>query len=173
MTVNTSAAYGMYPHNAPLHHVMHTLSQSGFNKEDICMMVSPKHAIATVLRQASIFNTEPDSNAITAGLMGWLLEFGAVMIPSVGFFIRSQAFLRALVTNNSSGLCGSSRTLVGLGFPESDAERFESQLREVGVLVYVACQESARAAWAVEVLRRTGAREPARLETEMAAEAAA
>src|SRR5579863_274056 len=96
--------------------------------------------------------------------MRWIFEFGAVMIPTVGFSIRSQAFLRALVTGkDSSTLCGKSRPLVGLGFSEYDADRFENQLRDVGVLVYVACPEKKNAAWAVEVLRQTGAHEPALL----------
>ena len=52
------------------------------------------------------------------------------------------------------------------GFSERDAKRFESQLREMGVLIYVACAERAHAAWAVEILRRTGAEEPGLLEQE-------
>jgi hypothetical protein len=34
----------------------------------------------------------------------------------------------------------------------------------MGVLIYVACTESANAEWAVEILRRTGAKEPGLLE---------
>ena len=98
--------------------------------------------------------------------MSWLFEFGAVVIPTVGFFVRSQAFLRALVTNGNSGC------LVGLGFSERDAKRFESQLCEMGVLIYVACAEGANAASAMEILRRTGAKEPGLLEQEAYMEAA-
>lgn len=172
MAVNTPAAYGMYPHDAALHQVVQTLNQSGFHKEDICMMVSPRHPIAASVRETNILNAEPEASAVTAGLIGWLFEFGAVMIPTVGFFVRSQAFLRALVRTDSPAR-GSSRTLVGLGFSESDAERFENQLREVGILVYVACPESARTTCAAEVLRQTGAQEIATLETDLVVEATA
>jgi len=135
--MNPSGAYGMYAQDAQLEQVMLTLNQSGFDKQDICMMVSPSHPLAKVLRQGEVLNADRESG-IAAGLMRWLLEFGAVMVPTVGFFIRSQAFLRALVTGKeSASLCGKSRPLVGLGFSEYDAERFESQLRDVGVLVYV------------------------------------
>lgn len=168
MALNTPAAYGMYPHDVALQQVVQTLNESGFDKEDICMMVSPSHPIAASVRETNILNAEPKASAVTAGLIGWLFEFGAVMIPTVGFFVRSQAFLRALVTADSPAPCGRSRTLVGLGFSEGDAERFENQLREVGVLVYVACPESASTStsWAVEVLRQTGAQEIATLELE-------
>jgi len=174
MSVNNAAAYGMYPQEVALHEVVHTLNQAGFENEDICMMLSPTHPIATVVREASILNSEREASAVTAGLIGWLSEFGAVVIPTVGFFIRSQAFFHALVVaKESPALCSNTKTLVGLGLPESDAERFESQLREVGVLVYVSCQESAKTGWAREMLRRTGANETATLESGMYAGAAA
>jgi hypothetical protein len=174
MSVNSAAAYGMYPQEVALHDVVHTLNQAGFENEDICMMLAPTHPIATIVREASILNAEREASAVTAGLIGWLSEFGAVVIPTVGFFIRSQAFFHALVVaKDAPALCGSTKTLVGLGFPENDAERFETQLREVGVLVYVSCAESAKTGWAREMLLRTGARETATLEKGMYAGLAA
>jgi len=174
MAVSTPAAYGMYPHDVELHQVVQTLNQSGFGKEDICMMVSPSHPIATTVREANILNADPQASAIAAGLIGWIMKFGAVIIPTVGLYIRSQAFLHALgVRKDSPGLRGNSRALVGLGFSEGDAIRFERQLRDMGALVYVTCSESDRTTRAIELLRRTGARETAALEKEVALEAVA
>jgi hypothetical protein len=175
MTVSTQAAYGMYAQDVALQQVVQTLNQSGFDKEDICMMVSPRHPIATTVREANILNAEPETSAADAGLIGWLMKFGAVMIPTVALFIRSQAFLQALVVREDSpNAYGNSKALVGLGFSEGDALRFERQLREAGVLVYVACPENSKTTWAVELLRRSGARETATLgEKEVALEAAA
>ncbi|MGA8270639.1 MAG: hypothetical protein WB919_03710 [Candidatus Sulfotelmatobacter sp.] len=178
MVVNT-AAYGMYSQNVPLNDLVHTLNQAGFGNEDICMMLSPTHPVAELVRDASLFNSDRGTTAATAGLIGWLSEFGAVMIPTVGFFVRSQVFLQALmVARDAPALCGNARTLAGLGFSDGDAERFESQLRKLGVLVYVSCSESAKTSWACEVLRHSGAGEAAILEegetitTAMAAAAA-
>jgi len=175
MAVSTQAAYGVYAQDVALQQVVQTLNQFGFDKEDICMMVSPRHPIATTVREANILNAEPETSAAAAGLIGWLMKFGAVMIPTVGLFIRSQAFLQALVVKkDSSSAYGNSKALVGLGFSEGDALRFEQQLREAGVLVYVACPENSKTTWAAELLRRTGARETAMLgEKEVALEAAA
>jgi hypothetical protein len=172
MSVHMPAAYGMYPHDVALHDIVQTLNQAGFEKEDICMMLSPAHPIATIVREASFLNTEREASAVTAGLIGWLSEFGAVLIPTVGFFIRSQEFFRALVVaKDSPALCGNTRPLVSLGFSEIDAERYENQLREVGVLVYVSCPESAKTDWARELLHRTGAEEAStlRFDTNVAA----
>lgn len=168
MTVNTAAAYGIYSQDAALSEIVHTLNQAGFNNEDICMMLAPTHPIAAAVREASLFSSERDDSSASAGMIGWLSAFGAVLIPTVGFFIRSQAFLHALMTSREApALCGNARTLVGLGFSEIDAERYETQLRNLGVLVYVACDENAKTQWAQEVLRHTGARETATLPDQM------
>jgi hypothetical protein len=164
MTMNT-AAYGIYSQDIALTDIVRNLNQAGFENESICMMLPPRHPIASIVRDASLFNTEKEANAVTAGLIGWLSEFGAVLIPTVGFFIRSQAFFHALmVAREAPTLCGNARTLVGLGFSEKEAQRFEDQIGNLAVLVYVSCAEGARTLWAREVLRHTGAQEAATLE---------
>jgi len=170
MAVNAAAAYGLYTQDVALADIVKNLNQAGFDNEDICMMLSPAHPIASMVRDAGLFNSEKETNAVTARLIGWLSEFGAVLIPTVGFFIRSQAFFHALmVAREAPSLCGSVRSLVGLGFSEADAERFEDQLDGLGVLVYISCAEVAKTLWAREVLRHTGAHEAATLEERMCA----
>jgi hypothetical protein len=173
MAGNAPGAYGIYPQDVALQQVVQMLSRSGFALDDICMMVSPKHPLAKVVRDGNIFDAGVEHATVTATLMAWLFEFGAVMIPTIGFFVRSQAFLRALVTGESSALCGSSSALVGLGLSESDARRFEKEIRNVGILVFVTCSGTAQAAHALEVLRKTGAREPAMIAYGLAAGAVA
>lgn len=117
MTVNTSAAYGIYSRDTKLLHVMDTLIESGFDKEDICVIISPRHPIATFVREANILNAGRKESRATERFIGWLFEFGAVVIPTVGFFVRSQTFLHALVARKDSPiLCGTTRALVGLVF---------------------------------------------------------
>jgi hypothetical protein len=168
MAMSAAAAYGLYSQDVAVSDIVRNLNQAGFENEDICMMLPAAHPIASIVRDASLFNSEKGASAVTAELIGWLSEFGAVLIPSVGFFIRSQAFFRALmVTDDAPALCGNARTLVGLGFSEEEAERFEDQLGDFAVLVYVSCAEGAKTQWAREVLRHTGARESATLEDKM------
>src|SRR5260370_25059523 len=130
------------------------------------MMLSPAHPIATVVRDASILNGEREAIAATAILIGWLSQFGAVVIPTVGVFIRSQAFFHALMgAKDGWALCRSSKTLEVLGFPKDEAERFENELRHVGLLVYVSCPETAKTNCAVELWQRMRASEAAILAT--------
>ncbi|MFY9681228.1 MAG: hypothetical protein WA416_14655 [Candidatus Sulfotelmatobacter sp.] len=172
--MSTTAAYGFYPQDIALTDVVRNLNLAGFENESICMMLPPGHPIASIVRDASLFNAEKEATAATAGLIGWLSEFGAVLIPTVGFFIRSQAFFHTLmVAREAPALCGNARTLMGLGFSEEEAERFEDQLGNLGALVYVSCVESAKTQWAREVLRHTGAQEAATLEEQLSAAATA
>jgi len=174
MAMSAAAAYGLYSQEVAVSDIVHNLNQAGFENEDICMMLPAAHPIASIVRDASLFNSERGASAVTAKLIGWLSEFGAVLIPSVGFFIRSQAFFHALmVTNNAPALCGNAKTLVGLGFSEQEAERFEDQLGDFGVLVYVSCAEGTKTQWAREVLRHMGAQEAATLEDRMCVAATA
>jgi hypothetical protein len=170
-----NAAYGVYSDDVPMHDVVRKLNKAGFHKEDICLMLARTHPISTVVREAGIRGAaDREASAVAVELIEWLSEFGAVVIRTFGFFIRSQMFLHALLTTREApALCGNSDTLMELGFSKNDARRLENQLCEGGVLVYVACSEGARAEWARELLQRIGAQEAAELdlcqETETAA----
>ena len=173
MSATGTAAYGMYARHVALPEVVCALRQAGFATQDICMVLSPAHPDAAHLGDASPF--EEDANTGTcARMIAWYSEFGAVVIPTVGFFVRSTSFLQALTDEqNSPVLSRWSRTLMGLGFSPDDATRLGHQLTDVGALVYVSCAESAMATGAIELLRRTGAREAASLGLESAAAMAA
>lgn len=164
MKANQAAAYGMYPRTAALPEIVYALNRAGFENEDTCMVLSPAHPVATVVRDAKIVNVGRDESALSARMIGWFSEFGAVVIPTVGFFIRSHAFFQALlIEQNFPALSRGSRTLLGLGFSEPEAKRLGHQLSDVGAMVYVTCRESDQADCAIELLRRTGAKEAASL----------
>lgn len=169
-----SAAYGMYSRNIDLPDIVSTLNQAGFGNEDICMVISPAHPVASIVRDARIIGANLQESAAGADMIGWFSEFGAVVIPTVGFFIRSQAFFHAfMIEQDFSPMCAQSKSLAGLGFSKDDASRLGRQLGDVGAMVYVACPERARADWAIELLKRTGAKEAAGLEATKAAAAVA
>ena len=149
------AAYGFYPQTTGLQNVTKTLLHGGFDKENICMLLPAEHPIATVVRQASSHGVEGPANAEAAGLIGWLSQFGAVLIPKFGVFIRSQQFLRTLVTGDAP----SGGTLAALGFPDEEVRRFSGKPGDPGVLLYLSCPEQAKTGWALELLRGTGAQE--------------
>lgn len=164
MTANGMAAYGIYSRNVALPEVVCALSQAGFDKQDICMVLSPAHPDAEAVRDASMFGDADARTSVSARMIRWFSEFGAVFIPTVGFFLRSEAFFPALTADhNSTTLSRGSHTLLSLGFSPAEAKRLGQQLSDVGALVYVPCTEGSRASGIIDLLRRTGAREAASL----------
>ncbi len=164
-----TAAYAMYPRNVALPEVVCALNRAGFDKAEICMVLSPAHPDA-----ATIFEGDGAAGSANAQMIAWFSEFGAVFIPTVGFFIRSQAFCQPLLgEHNSPALSRSCRTLLGLGFPQEEAKRLGHQLADFGALVYVSCPEVARADGAIQLLQEMGAREASRLGTDRNLSAAA
>lgn len=165
MTSSGSAAYGIYSRYVALPEVVSALNRAGYHKENICMVLSPAHPDAAVF-QATTDDVRGSDSATIARMIGWFSGLGAVVIPTVGVFVRSQAFLNALFTEKpSSALSRGSRTLVDLGFPTDDAKRLGARLSDVGALVYVSCLENGGAMSVIELLRRTGAHEAASLRT--------
>jgi hypothetical protein len=158
MATNALAAYGIFPDCVVIGDVLKTLNLGGFDSKDICMMLSPTHPIASIVREANVLDTEREASA--KGMIDWLGKFGAVVIPTVGFFVRSREFVQAIVSDKTPvSRRGRSSTLMGLGFSERDADHVENRLRDVGVLLYVSCPESAKSKCALELLRNTGAEE--------------
>jgi hypothetical protein len=165
MRVNETAAYAMYPRTVALPEVVCALNRAGIGNEDICMVLSPAHP------DASVFDSEAASSA---RMIAWFSELGAVFIPTVGFFIRSQAFFPPSSMEQSfPSLSRGSKTLLNLGFPQEEAKRLGRELSDFGALVYIPCSESAKAETAMEVLQNLGAREASTLGPMKAAAVAA
>jgi hypothetical protein len=170
-----TAAYGMYSRDVALPDVVCALNRAGFDKENICMVLSPAHPDAAIFQdsQDSTSGMTGHECSPTARMIRWFSEFGAVVIPTIGVFIRSQDFFSALLANPSpSALSRGSRTLMDLGFSQDDAKRLGMRLCDVSALVYVSCPEGTKAIGAIELLRRTGAQEASSLGAMTAAAAA-
>lgn len=174
MSTSGTAAYGMYPRSVALPDVVCALNQAGFENKDICMVLSPAHPDAAAVSEASILGDKRSASAHSARVIRWFSGFGAVVIPTVGLFIRSEMFFHALVAAPlAPALSRGSGTLVGLGFSTDDARRLGHQLCDVNAMVYVSCRKDTDTQGAIELLRNTGAREAASLGSQRTAAAAA
>lgn len=172
MNANGTAAYGMYSRHVALPDVVCALNQAGFENKDICMVLSPAHPDAAAVSDAGMLDDKPSEAARRARAIRWFSGFGAVVIPTVGLFIRSEMFFQALVAGPpASALSRGSGTLVGLGFSTDDAKRLGHQLCDVNAMVYVSCRKDSDTQGAIELLRNAGAREAARLENKALAPA--
>jgi len=134
------------------------------------MMLSPTHPIAALVRDASLFNSECASNAVTAGTHRLALWLWCRALPTVvsssgrrlssrfdGFTRRPQPLWQC----PNSG---------GPWIFDDEAARFEDQL---GVLVYVSCPESAKTMWAAKCCATPAPAKLATMEQRLTATAAA
>jgi len=135
---------------------LEALNQAGFQNEEICVLLAPQHPIAEIVKDACRAPA-PDSAACSASLVEWLGRMGAVVIPGVGFFVRSQQFLEAwLETNDGAADCS---LLSPLGIADGEARRIENDLCQDSAVIFVLSAKVADAEWAKEILLRSGAGE--------------
>lgn len=173
MIETKAAAYAVYSRHVPLFDVAKTLNQAGFDNKEICMVLSPAHPVAQIVREANVLELERESRVLSARMIGRVSELGAFVIPSVGFFVRSQEFFQAFVTDHEWLASVRSKTLASLGFSNEEVERLDQQICDrIGALIYVSCQEDARTDQAIELLRNAGAWEAASMQQKQHAAAA-
>lgn len=155
----TAAAYGVFSQGIPLQSVVATLNQKGVQNQDICVLLAPAHPIAARMHEMNTDVYEPRSKASLSRLVEWVSKLGAVSVPGVGVFIRSGAYMGALMESNErSVLCRNWKTLSRLGIPEQDTARLENHISGDSGMIYVACEESDSQRVA-EILKETGAQE--------------
>jgi hypothetical protein len=165
MIFSTTAAYAIYPMPVELDQIVDALNSAGCRDEDLCLVLTPTHRLAQAVRDAKVATKVLNSDPLTVGLLQWFSRFGAVIIPGVAFFVSSRVFLRAVLapcpaTHNSAY----ADSLMGLGLPPQEADRYGNRLRLDGIVVFVCCSGAARAHWIRELLRTTGAEEAACLQ---------
>ena len=95
---------------------------------------------------------------VIGGALGWLVGLGTLAIPGLGPFIAAGPLMAALsgaaVGAAAGGIVGG---LVGMGMPEFEARRYESKIKEGGILISVHTEDSGGVERAKKVLMETRA----------------
>ena len=143
--------------------IVENLKNAGFSNNDISVLLPDKgstrefaHKKATKAPEGAA--TGAGTGAVLGGALGWLAGIGALAIPGVGPLIAAGPIMAALsgaaVGGATGGLIGS---LVGMGIPEYEAKRYESQLREGRVLISVHSDDGDETKRAKEIFKNAGA----------------
>src|SRR2546423_2879402 len=116
--------------------IVDNLKTAGFSNSDISVLLPDKagtrdfaHEKGTKAPEGAV--TGAGTGGILGGALGWLAGIGAIAIPGLGPFIAAGPIMAALsgaAIGASAG--GIIRALGGMGSPEDQAKRYESQLRE-------------------------------------------
>jgi hypothetical protein len=99
------------------------------------------------------------TGALIGGTLGWLVGLGAIAtIPALGPLVAAGPIMAALSGAAVGGaLGGVTGALVGFGIPEYEAKRYETFVKEGGILLSVHVDDSTWAKKAKDLLERLGA----------------
>ncbi len=143
MKNENKVVYGICTSRKTVEDVVIRLEEGGFRHEDVSVLFSSPetskefaHTNQTKAPEGALYGGS--AGAVLGGALGWLAGIGAIAIPGVGPFIAAGPIMGMLAGAGagsvSVGLVG---TLVGIGFPEYEARRYEGRIKEGGTLVSV------------------------------------
>lgn len=157
------AVYGIYSSQLQLRDATKSLRASGFRDNDVSVLLPDDSENSELAVEKNTKAPEGAavggaSGAVLGGVLGWLAGAGVLVIPGIGPFIAAGPILGMLSGAGAGGaVAGIAGALVGMGIPEYEARRFESRIKNGGILLSVHCEDDGWAERATRILERTGA----------------
>jgi uncharacterized membrane protein len=157
------AVFGIYPGADDAERAVDTLVREGFANNDISVLLPDNQSSKEFAHEKH--TKAPEGTATGAatggtigGTLGLLAGIGALAIPGLGPFIAAGPIMATLAGIGVGGAVGGLvGALVGVGISEYEAKRYESRVKDGGVLLSVHCATSDDVTRAKELLKRTGA----------------
>ncbi|HWN82200.1 MAG TPA: hypothetical protein VNM87_08910 [Candidatus Udaeobacter sp.] len=143
--------------------IINQLQSVGFSRDDVSVLLSNKEGTTDfAVKHETKAPEGAAAGATTGGLLGgtlgWLVGVGSLAIPGLGPFIAAGPIMAALggaaVGAAVGGLTGG---LIGLGVPEYEAKRYESRLKQGGILISVRVYDDHHKDLAKKIFENAGA----------------
>ncbi len=158
----TSAIFGIYDNRQAVDRAVNTLKDSGYRDKDISILsaeeTSTMHKKATKAPEGAA--TGGSTGALVGATLGWLAGMNVLPIPGRRNFVAAGPILSLLAGAGIGGTIGwLAGALIGMGFPEYEAKRYEGLMKGGGILVSVHADSKDWKNRAMDILERTGARD--------------
>lgn len=157
--------FGIYDTRDHVEAGVERLKHEGFASSEISVLLpeaggSEKFAHEKATKAPEGVTTGASTGLVVGGALGWLVGIGALAIPGVGPFIAAGPII-ALMAGAGTGaaLGGIAGGLIGMGIPEYEAKRYETYVKDGGILLSVHTGNSDMMERAESVLKETGARD--------------
>lgn len=143
LTQGNKVVYGLFETRAALETAVGRLKAEGFQSSDISALLPTAEGSKEFAHQKDTKAPEAASagaagGAVLGGALGWLAGIGTLAIPGLGPFVAAGPILATLGGAGIGGtLGGIAGALVGMGIPEYEAKRFESSVKDGGMLLSV------------------------------------
>ncbi len=164
-TDDHKAVFGIYETRSAVENGVQRLKQQGFSNAEISVLLPEDGGSENLAHEKSSkgpegVTTGAGTGFVIGGALGWLVGIGALAIPGVGPFIAAGPII-ALMAGAGTGaaLGGIAGGLIGMGIPEYEAKRYETFVKDGGILLSVHTANSALIEKAELALKETGARD--------------
>jgi len=137
------AVFGIFDSRSSLESTVDNLKISGFRNTDISILMPSAESTKNFAHEKATKAPEGAATGGTSGLavggiLGWLAGIGALAIPGIGPFVAAGPIVGAIAGAGIGGaLGGIAGALIGLGIPEYEAKRYESLVKDGGMLLSV------------------------------------
>lgn len=159
------SVFGIYQTRMSVEKAVDRLKAESFSNSDISVLMpekggSEKFAHENSTKAPEGATTGASTGLVVGGALGWLVGIGALAIPGVGPLIAAGPIVAMLAgAGTGAAVGGIAGGLVGLGIPEYEAKRYESYIKEGGILLSVHTGDADLMKRAKEVLEQTGAKD--------------
>jgi hypothetical protein len=163
MNNNHKIVFGLFDTRSDLERAVNSLKERGFRNSDISALLPTKGDSKDFAHENSTKAPEgAATGAVTGvalgGVLGWLVGVGALAIPGIGPFVAAGPILAAL---GGAGLAGAAGgivgALIGFGIPEYEAKRYETALKDGGMLLSAHAETPEMVVTAKQVFTECGA----------------
>ncbi|MBO9666803.1 MAG: DUF3341 domain-containing protein [Bdellovibrio sp.] len=163
------AVFGIFESRQSLEKCVSRLKAENFRNSDISVLMSDKGDTRDFAHEKETKAPEGatvggGAGALLGGTLGWLVGIGAIAtIPALGPLVAAGPIMAALAGAGAGAAVGGiTGALVGIGIPEYEAKRYETYVKNGGILLSVHVDDGDWADKAERILKETGARDIAK-----------
>lgn len=159
------SVFGIFDDRQTLERTVDQLKSRGFRNSDISVLMPSAESSSDFAHEKGTKAPEGAATGTVSGLalggtLGWLVGAGALAIPGIGPFVAAGPIMATLAGAGIGGAVGGmTGALIGLGIPEYEAKRYESVIKEGGMLLSVHVDDKEWLDKAETILQEAGARD--------------
>ncbi len=159
------AVFAIFQDRSALERAVDSLKAGGFRNSDISVLMQSADETRDFAHQKSTkapegATTGATTGALAGGTLGWLAGAGALAIPGIGPFVAAGPIMAAIAGAGIGGAVGGiTGALVGMGIPEYEAKRFESYVKNGGLLLSAHVDDGEWADKAKKIVEECGAQD--------------
>jgi hypothetical protein len=159
------SVYGVFHDRDKVRETVEGLKREGFRDNDISVVFPDRDETKNFAMEHNTKAPEGATaggvtGAVAGGVLGWLAGAGMIAIPGIGPLLAAGPIVAALAGAGAGGVTGGLvGALVGLGLPELEAKRYETEVKAGRILLAVHCDDPRFASSARTALERAGAKD--------------